>query len=317
MKKRELFPLLLLLAAVLCAASMTVWAGEGPAITLLGDQELEWLCGVPFHDPGWTAVGPNGSDRTADVTVSGEVTAWRVGDYELCYTLADGEETPAEAKRTVHIVPQTLPDTVQPPAGTICLTFDDGPCPYTEQVLETLAKYNVKATFFIIANQTRYLDFLPRIVEEGHTLGIHCYDHLGLGYLYENAEHYFTDLMTAQEIVYEKTGQYAHVVRFPGGGWTASPLARSLGGYDALFDMMHDAGVREYDWNVQPESSTKTSEGTIMEFTHPREPYEYAVVLQHDSRLFSFAALESMIQWALDQGYTFAPLDPSFPEIHQ
>lgn len=140
MKRRHLLPLflLLLLAAVICAASLTVWAEEGPAITLLGDQELEWLCGVPFHDPGWEAVGPDGADRTADVTVSGEVTAWRVGDYALCYTLADGEETLAEAKRTVHIVPQTLPETVQPPAGTICLTFDDGPCEYTEEALEKM-----------------------------------------------------------------------------------------------------------------------------------------------------------------------------------
>jgi hypothetical protein len=40
------------------------------------------------------------------------------------------------------------------------------------------------------------------------------------------------------------------------------------------------------------------------------------VVLQHDARLFSVRALESMIEWALKEGYTFAALDETYPEVH-
>ena len=180
-----------------------------------------------------------------------------------------------------------------------------------------LAKYGVKACFFVIASQTQYLHLLPKILEQGHTLGIHCYDHRSYGWLYQNERNYFTDLMAAQEIVHDVTGQYAHVVRFPGSSRTASFLAGTFpGGSEEMYRVMREAGVRVYDWNVQPESATKTTEGSIIDFTHPKEPYEYAVVLQHDTRLFSVRALESMIRWALEEGYTFAALDDTFPEIH-
>ena len=286
-------------------------------IRLTGETELSWVCGEPWHEPGFTAADAEGKGRTGNVTVEGEVIPWRPGDYELRYVLTEGDETLAEAARLVHVEAQTLPETVQPPKGTICLTFDDGPCAYTEEALEVLARYGVKATFFVVANQTKYLHMLPKILEQGHTLGIHCYNHLSYEWLYKNERNYFTDLMTAQEIVHDYTGQYAHVVRFPGGSRTASFLAATFpGGYEEMYRVMRDAGVRVYDWNVQPESSTRTTEGTFIDFSHPKEPYEYAVVLQHDARLFSVRALESMIEWALKEGYTFAALDETYPEVH-
>ena len=288
-----------------------------PRIALLGGEELDWLCGVPFTDPGFAAFGPAGDDRSAEVTAEGAVTAWRVGDYALRYRLSEGDEILAEAERLVHVVPQTLPEIAEPPAGTICLTFDDGPSEYTERLLDILAKYDVKATFFIVARHTHHRDMLARIAAEGHTIGIHCFNHDDYGTLYYSVENYFEDFMRAQELVYEYTGQYAHVARFPGGCVTASFLSGILpGGYDELFGMLNDMGVREYDWNVQPESVSKTTAGTLTVFTHPKKPYDYAVVLLHDTRAFSIAAVERMIEWAMDEGYRFAPLDESFPEIH-
>ena len=282
-----------------------------------GPAELIWPCGLPFTDPGALAYGPDGEDRSADVRTEGEVCVWRVGDYTLRYTLTDADEELASATLTVHVVPQRLPETVRPPKGTICLTFDDGPCEDTPEVLDILAKYGIKATFFIVGYQEKYLDILPRIVSEGHTLGIHCFDHRGYGWLYKNEQNYFSDLMAVQEIILARTGRCAHVLRFPGGSRTASFLAGALeGGYQELYAILADMGIRAYDWNVQPESSGKTVESTIVNFTHPPEPYDYAVVLQHDTRRFSVRALDEMIRWALDEGYTFAALDQSFPEIH-
>ena len=311
---------LLLALTLLLSLSAAAFAGEpapGAKIELKGEAELTWVCGEPWHDPGFSAVDAEGKGRTGDVTVEGEVIPWRPGDYELRYVLGEGDEVLAEAVRLVHVEAQTLPETVQPPKGTICLTFDDGPCAYTEEALEVLGRYGVKATFFVVTNQTKYLHLLPKIVEQGHTLGIHCNDHGSYEWLYKSEKNYFTDLMTAQEIVHQYTGQYAHVVRFPGGSRTASFLAANFpDGYEEMYRVMHDAGVRAYDWNVQPESSTKTTEGTFIDFSNPREPYEYAVVLQHDARLFSVKALERMIEWALGEGYTFAALDETYPEVH-
>lgn len=62
---------------------------------------------------------------------------------------------------------------------SIFLTFDDGPNhDYTLKILDLLKKYNVKATFFVIAEKAeKYKDILDRIIGEGHTLAIHSYSH--------------------------------------------------------------------------------------------------------------------------------------------
>ena len=61
----------------------------------------------------------------------------------------------------------------------VALTFDDGPHPeYTPAVLRLLAKRGVKATFFVIGrNVTRLPDLVRRIVDEGHAVGGHTFDH--------------------------------------------------------------------------------------------------------------------------------------------
>ncbi len=62
----------------------------------------------------------------------------------------------------------------------IYLTFDDGPHPkHTSFVLDELKKYNAKATFFCIGNNVRlYPDVYRRIIDEGHSVGNHTFNHL-------------------------------------------------------------------------------------------------------------------------------------------
>jgi peptidoglycan-N-acetylglucosamine deacetylase len=62
----------------------------------------------------------------------------------------------------------------------IYLTFDDGPTPeITEWVLEELKKYNAKATFFCIGdNVEKYPEIFKKIINEGHSIGNHTFNHL-------------------------------------------------------------------------------------------------------------------------------------------
>lgn len=62
---------------------------------------------------------------------------------------------------------------------SIALTFDDGPHgEYTEQILDILAEYGVKATFFVIGeNAERYPELIRRMKKEGHAVGNHTYRH--------------------------------------------------------------------------------------------------------------------------------------------
>ena len=71
----------------------------------------------------------------------------------------------------------------------VALTFDDGPnAPYTNGVLNVLKEHNVKATFFVIGKYVRdYPHITKRIVQEGHTIGNHTYNHPDLRFMFNNS----------------------------------------------------------------------------------------------------------------------------------
>lgn len=64
-------------------------------------------------------------------------------------------------------------------SDVICLTFDDGPDPvYTPAILDILAAYNVKATFFVLGEAAeRFSQLVGRIAAEGHSIGNHTFSH--------------------------------------------------------------------------------------------------------------------------------------------
>lgn len=103
-----------------------------------------------------------------------------------------------------------------PTDNVVALTFDDGPNePYTSQILDILASYNVKATFFLVGkNVELYPETARRIVTEGHVVGNHSYNH--------SANHALTeygakDVQLAQEVIFDVTGVEPHLYRPPHG----------------------------------------------------------------------------------------------------
>ncbi len=86
----------------------------------------------------------------------------------------------------------------------VFLTFDDGPDPEgTPRILDILAKYDAKATFFCLGRQVeKYPTLFERILKEGHAVGNHTYSHLN-GWTTAN-EKYFEDIERANEIIGSK-----------------------------------------------------------------------------------------------------------------
>ena len=70
---------------------------------------------------------------------------------------------------------------MDPSVKAVYLTFDDGPIPEaTPFVLETLARYGIKATFFVVGDNVRkHPDVFRQVVEAGHRIGNHTYNHIG------------------------------------------------------------------------------------------------------------------------------------------
>ena len=87
---------------------------------------------------------------------------------------------------TLSVLSRALPDgTARLNVGdsgigekAIALTFDDGPAGHTEKLLDGLAEYNAKATFFVVGeNAEKYPLVVGRAYDEGHLIGNHTYDH--------------------------------------------------------------------------------------------------------------------------------------------
>ena len=88
----------------------------------------------------------------------------------------------------------------------VYLTFDDGPSALTEEILDVLLKYEVKASFFVVAERKdNYLSLLKREAEEGHTVALHSYSHR-YKTIYASEQSYFDDLAKLEAVVYMQTG---------------------------------------------------------------------------------------------------------------
>ncbi len=100
-----------------------------------------------------------------------------------------GETSPGPVTGTPagETVDYSIPQPQQPGPGaaapTVALTFDDGIHDvHTEQVLDKLAEYDVKATFFVVGNTIPGRErVLQRMIDEGHEVGLHTYNHSRLG----------------------------------------------------------------------------------------------------------------------------------------
>lgn len=103
-----------------------------------------------------------------------------------------------------------------PHQKAIALTFDDGPWPKTTaKMLDILEEHDVKATFFVLgSNVRRFPDLLKRVVQEGHAIGNHTWNHK-YGYHHPSLAQREIQL-TAKEIE-KHTGFKTSLFRPPGG----------------------------------------------------------------------------------------------------
>ena len=101
--------------------------------------------------------------------------------------------------------------------ANLYLTFDDGPNPeITPWVLDQLAKYEAKATFFCIGKQVRqHVGLVHQILDQGHAIGNHTEHHLN-GWR-TGHKTYLKDILLAQQTIQEYTGRLPRLYRPPYG----------------------------------------------------------------------------------------------------
>lgn len=286
-----------------------------PQISLTEGTTVKISTGRVYEEPGYTAWDDADGDLTLQVEVEGEVVWYRSGSYPITYTVSDSSHNTTTVTRTVEVMAAPRIEGFQDQGKVIYLTFDDGPGPYTEQLLDVLDRYGVKATFFV--TDSGYDDVMKQIVDRGHSIGIHTVSH-DYEEIYASPEAFFSDLFRMQEIISQNTGVTTTLMRFPGGSSNTVSRNTQEGLMSILTEAVQDAGFQYFDWNVDSNDAggAKRPKEVYYNVCNGVSKNEVSVVLQHDIQPFSVEAVEDIIVWGQDNGYLFLPLEMHSPTFH-
>ncbi len=184
----------------------------------------------------------------------------------------------------------------------VYLTFDDGPSEYTEELLDLLKKFNIKATFFCVANfAKKYSKTIERMKKEGHTIALHSLKHKNsmLQGIFETKADLNKSLLIMNEL-----GVEIHYYRPPWGDANLY-LQRKLKNYHIkmiLWDTMAE------DWLANTTSDT-ISDKLLKRVKNGN------IICLHDGRgkkeapKRTIEALEKVLPIFLEKGYEFKTID--------
>lgn len=198
----------------------------------------------------------------------------------------------------------------------VYLTFDDGPSIYTNEILDILDKYQVKATFFVIGKtDDESKELYKRIVKEGHTLGMHSYSHQ-YNKIYNSLEDFTKDFTKLRKLLYDTTGYKPDIYRFPGG----SDNLVNKHGMNEFIQYLNGKSVVYYDWNVVNGDATGveyTKKQLIDNVLSGVAVKKTSIVLMHDSstKKTTLDSLDLLLQNLLDKEAEVLPLNNEVPPI--
>ncbi len=163
----------------------------------------------------------------------------------------------------------------------IYLTFDDGPSANTDDILDILKEYDVKATFFVVGREDEQsLKMYKRIVDEGHTLGMHSYSHK-YSQIYSSVDAFAEDLRSLQELLYATTDVWPRIYRFPGGSSTTTSAVP----ISDLIDYLNEQDIVYFDWNIASGDAVDNppdKDTIVNNCTRSINKYDDCVILMHD-----------------------------------
>ena len=179
------------------------------------------------------------------------------------------------------------------PGPRIALTFDDGPGPYTERLLDGLKERGVKASFFLIGRSVKeYPEAVKRMEEEGHLIGNHTYSHVKLKGL--SPEETRREIQKTDEAVYEITGKHVAYLRPPFGEWEE--------------DLELTYPVLPVMWTVDPLDWTTENVEEIVDRV-VTQAGENDMILLHDCYDSSVEAALQIVDRLLAEGFDFVRVD--------
>ena len=200
----------------------------------------------------------------------------------------------------------------------VYLTFDDGPSSNTARILDILNEYDVKGTFFVVGRLSdTTTPMYKRIVNEGHSIGMHSYTHK-YNEIYRSVDSFVYDIERIQSLIYEQTGVMSKLYRFPGG--SSNKVSRT--DMSLLISELNKRDIKYFDWNVVSGDASSiygvSKEEIVRRCTAGALDREDAVILMHDlpEKATTVEALPEIIEYFKSIGVEILPLDAESTEVH-
>lgn len=289
-----------------------------PELILSGDTSIYIPVGQEFVDPGFVCNDNADGDLSSKVTVTGLVNSSQTGENHLSYSVSDASGNTTTIFRKVYVFKKQSSEAIHDPGDKVVyLTFDDGPSKHTLTLLDILDKFGVNATFFVTNQYPYNNDTIGLAFKKGNTIALHTYSH-EYGKIYKNEDNYFEDLEKISQICEKQTGQKPTIIRFPGGTSNSISKKYKKGIMSDLIKSVEEKGYSYCDWNVDSgdAAGAKTAEEVSNNVITGIQKHPVSIVLQHDTSSYSVKAVEAILYWGLENGYTFLPMKNDMEMIH-
>ncbi len=190
----------------------------------------------------------------------------------------------------------------------VALTFDDGPSPDTERILDVLLAHEASATFFMVGREVEsFPGIAQRVLAEGHEVGNHSYSHPS--YLFQTASETHAQIRRTQSVITETIGVRPQMARPPYGVRTP-----------AYFRATRALDLQTVQWDVAGFDWKRISPRQIADNVL-RKAQPGSIILLHDgdsagksARENTVAALPLIIRGLRDRDFQIAPLSQLLPE---
>ena len=265
-----------------------------------------------YNESGAAYYDGCGKKLDEKVTISGSVDTKKVGTYTITYSIASGKKITRKV-----IVSKPVQATISGSGNgkILYLTFDDGPGAYTKQILNTLAKYNVKATFFVTNQFPGYVSLIKNEYQAGHAVAVHTYTH---NYnIYKSVDTYVNDFNKMNNVIEKYTGNKSKIFRFPGGSSNTISRKYAKGVVKKIANYMTSAGYKYFDWDVSSGDASNASRTQIYNnVVNGAKRCSKCVILMHDIKPNTANELDHILSTLTSAGYRFGTLNINSPTVH-
>ncbi len=187
-------------------------------------------------------------------------------------------------------------DNLDPDKPIVALTFDDGPSPYTQRIVDTLAKYNSKATFFVMGYRLEeYGENALYAFNHGMEIGNHSYSHKQLVGLNQNSINQQMD--DTNKMIKDLTGKEPKLYRPPYGRLN-----------QVILDKIHMAAIL---WNVDSQDGKAYDAQEIVDNVM-EDVKDGSIILLHDIYEKTADALDILLPKLIEEGYQVTNVSQMF-----